>query len=86
MLFDFHMSDDGNGAGRKECLALYSERHKDPVAFSKSSEVASFSPVAPFVGMTLPCPVLDLVKQVSFDQCVDLGGDTVPVKQGPSWA
>ena len=36
MLSYFHMPDDGNGAGRKEWLALFPGRHKDPVAFSES--------------------------------------------------
>ena len=84
MLFDLHMPDDGNGAGRKERLALFPGRHKDPVAFSESPEVASFRPIAPLVGMTSSCPVPDVVKQLRIDPFVDLRGDTVPVKQGPS--
>ena len=84
MLFDFHMPDDGNGAGRKERLACVPGRHKDPVAFSERSEVTSFGPVAPLVGMTSSCPVPDVVKQLHIDPFVDMLGDTVPVEQGPS--
>ena len=84
MLFDLHMPDDGNGAGRKEWLALFLGRHEDPVAFSESPEVASFGSFAPLVGMTSLCPVSDVVKQLRIDPFVDLRGDTVPVKQGPS--
>ena len=41
MLFDLHMPDDGNGAGRRERLALFPGRHKDPVAFSEPIFVTS---------------------------------------------
>ena len=84
MLSDFHMPDDGNGAGRKEWLALFLGRHEDPVAFSESPEVASFGPIALLVGMMSSCPVPDVVKQLFIDPFVDLLGDTVPIEQGPS--
>ena len=78
-LSDFRMPNDGNGVGRKEWLALFPGRHKEPVAFSESPEVASFDPIAPLVGMTSSCPVPDVVKQLRIDPFVDLRGDTVPV-------
>ena len=62
MLFDLDMPDDLDRAGRKERFALFPGRHKDPVAFSKGSEVAPFGPVTPLGGMSSSCPVPDVAK------------------------